>query len=530
MNRVYKVLIVDDEAAIRAGIRSCIDWEQTGFAVAAEASSAQDALQIVEETEIDLVITDIVMPNTDGLDFTKVLKERHPQLPCILVSGFDSFEYAQRALELRVLGYLLKPIVPCKLEALLTSCKEILQQNEALLQERNRNHLNRITAHRTHTALDGDEQLNGNYYLLLISSLPVICKDSPVNWLETTAKNLLAQNKIDAYSVISYDIPRYPGIYGLMLHCNTLSIQAYYHFAGLLAAQINHSAPDNPFTAPCHIGVAYPCSSAKSVHPAFKQALKNLRMLPFLKSDIYTETSLARKTPTEFIDHLASSSESIRLLMQNRKFTDARKYISTLLSDENGGYFTPSSANGLISLMSSQLSLLIALYDFSDLAQEVEALQSPVYLLHFHSISQWRNDLLRIIDRIEFCFSQHNQDDLVHRVRKYLADNFASDWDLTELAALFYVNSSYLSHVFKKKTGKTISAYIEDLRIQNACTLLLTTDISISDIAAAVGYSDPNYFTKRFRKKIRQSPIAYRKTADMSIPPSLHDSGDAESE
>lgn len=251
-------------------------------------------------------------------------------------------------------------------------------------------------------------------------------------------------------------------------------------------------------------------------------------MIPFLHSDIYTETALARKTPAEFNDRLASSSESIRLLMQNRKFADAKKYVSLLLRNENAGFFTPSSANGLISLMSSQLSLLIALYDFSDLAQEVEALQSPVYLLNFHNIAQWREDILRIIDRIELCFSQHNQDDLVHRVQKYLANNFASDWDLTELAALFYVNSSYLSHIFKKKTGKTISAYIEDLRIHNACTLLLTTDLSISDIAAAVGYSDPNYFAKRFRKKTKMSPVTYRKTPIADVHLSLSDSDDSE--
>lgn len=522
MSTLYKVLLVDDEASIRSSIRSCIDWEQAGFTIVAEASNAQDAIRLVDEFAVDLVITDIVMPNIDGLNFTQLLREQHPQLPCILISGFDNFEYAQRALELRVLGYLLKPIVASKLSALLASCREILQQNDALLQERNRNFLNRITAHRTHSAQASDDPIDGNYYLILISSLPAICKDSPVEWLENTIKKLLSQHRIDAHAITAYDIPRYPGIYSIMLHCSNLSIQTYYHLARLLAEQVNGNQTNNPFKTPCHIGVAYPCSTAKSIHPAFRQALKNLRMVPFLSTDIYTETALARKTPTEFNDQLASSSESIRLLMQNRKFADAKKYINILLSDENSEYFTPSSANSLISLMSSQMSLLIALYDFSDLAQEVEALQSPIYLLNFHDVTQWRNDLLRIIDHIEQCFSQHNQDDLVHRVRKYLADNYATEWDLTELAALFYVNSSYLSHIFKKKTGTTISAYIEELRIQNACTLLATTDISIGDVAASVGYSDPNYFAKRFRKKVKKSPVAYRKSpnANSQLPPS----------
>lgn len=512
MNTIYNVLLVDDEPSVRSSIRSCIDWEQAGFAVVAEASCAREALRLVDELPVDLVITDIVMPDMDGLAFAKALKEKHPQLPCVLISGFDSFEFAQRAIELRVLGYLLKPICAEKLEALLKNCRQILRQNEGMLRERNRHHLNRVTAHRTYTAQDEEETASGNYYLILISSLPFVCRESPVEWVENAAKTILEQNKIAANSVTAYDIPRYPGIYGLMLHCENLSVQNYYRFADLLALQINADASEKPFEAPCRIGVAYPFPTSKSVHPAFKQALKNLRMSPFVKAKVYTETALARKTSADFKDHLASSSESIRLLMQNRKFADAKKYINTLLRDENAGQFTPSSANSLISLMSSQLSLLIALYDFAELSQDVEMLQSPVYLLNFHTISQWRGDLIRIIDHIELCFSRHNQDDLVHRVQKYLTDNYASDWDLSELAALFYVNSSYLSHIFKKKTGKTISAYIEDLRIQNACALLRTTDISISDVATTVGYSDPNYFAKRFRKKTGTSPASYRKS------------------
>ena len=281
MSAPYKVLLVDDEPSIRSSIRSCIDWEQSGFTVAAEASNAEEALRLIDEIAVDLVITDIVMPNIDGLNFTHILRERHPHLPCILISGFESFEYAQKALELRVVGYLLKPISANKLSVLLASCREILQQSDALLQERNRNFLNRITAHRTHSAQASDASIEGNYCLILISSLPSICQVSPVQWLEDTARQLLSQNRIVTHAVTAYDIPRYPGIYSVLLHCSNLSIQTYYHLARCLAEQINSNQADNPFPAPCHIGVAYPCTNARSIHPAFKQAIKNLRMTPF---------------------------------------------------------------------------------------------------------------------------------------------------------------------------------------------------------------------------------------------------------
>lgn len=511
MSTAYKVLIVDDEESVRSSLRSCLDWEKTGFQIIGEASNGTEALRLVNELSVDLVITDILMPEMDGLDFTRLLKERHPSLPCIFISGFDNFEYAQRAIELRILGFLLKPIDPHKLKSLLQSSKKILQQNESQVLERNRNQLNRIVAHHANSGHTQDTFTNGNYYLMLVSSVADPCPVPPVLWLESAVKELLGQQKISAQNVISFDIPRYPGIYGILFHCDNLSVHKYHHFASALSQHIKTSTHNNPFHADCRIGVSYPFSSAKAVHPAFKQTIKNLKMSPFLNSDIYPESVLARKNAPEFKDYLASASESIRVLMQNRKFADVKRYIADLLCDENAVQFTPSSANSLIALISSQLSLLIALYEFTDLSNDVEHLQSPIYLLHFSNIAQWRDDMLRIIDRIELCFLQHNQDDLVIRVQKYLADNYVSDWDLSELAALFYINSSYLSHIFKKKTGKTISAYIEDLRIQNACILLRTTDISIGDIALAVGYSDPNYFAKRFRKKIRKSPVAYRK-------------------
>jgi receptor protein-tyrosine kinase len=137
-----------------------------------------------------------------------------------------------------------------------------------------------------------------------------------------------------------------------MLHCGNLSVQNYYRFADLLALQINTDASEKPFEAPCRIGVAYPFPTSKSVHPAFKQALKNLRMSPFVKAEVYTETALARKTSADFKDHLASSSESIRLLRLRveKIMTEEEKKILLISSAIPGEGKTTMSVNLAISM------------------------------------------------------------------------------------------------------------------------------------------------------------------------------------
>ena len=512
MDSKYRVLLVDDESAVRAGIRTCLDWEQAGYRIVGEASNAGEALRLVDALAVDLVITDISMPQADGFAFLCALKERHPNLPCIIISGFDNFEYAQRAIEFRVLGYLLKPVDPDKLAGLLHSCKNILEKTETLELERNRSHLSQILTHQSSVAPSSTNQVLGNYYLITIYTMPQFCRHAPFTYLEQTVKELISECRVAATNVVAFDAPLYSGVYGVLFHSEDLSVSAYYKLASQLGQRLRKPNPRNPFCAEVILSAGYPFSSTDAFFSAFKQTVKNLKMRPFLQADIYTEAALARKTSQEFKDTLSSANEHLRLLMQNRKFADVKKYISTILCDTNAAYFTPSSARSLISLISSQMSLLVALYDFIVLNQEVELLQSPIFLLQFRNIGELREYMLKVIDRIDYCFSQQKQDDLIHQIKKYLANNYVSDWDLSELAALFYINSSYLSHIFKKKTGMTISLYIENLRIQNACKLLQDTSMPISEIATAVGYSDPNYFTKRFRKKTGSSPGTYRKT------------------
>ena len=130
-NSSYSVLLVEDEISIREGIRDIIEWESLGFRFAAEAQNGREALEIFERIRPDLVITDIHMPRCSGLEFIAGIRRHSQDTKVVILTGFDDFDYARRAIRLKVRDYLLKPVSPGELTALLLQLKIELDETAA---------------------------------------------------------------------------------------------------------------------------------------------------------------------------------------------------------------------------------------------------------------------------------------------------------------------------------------------------------------------------------------------------------------
>ncbi|MBC8035190.1 MAG: response regulator, partial [Chitinophagaceae bacterium] len=119
------MLIVDDEELIRNGIFQTGHWQQHEIEVIGLASDGIHALEFIREIKPDIVLTDIVMPNMDGIQLIKTLKEQYPEIKVIILSGFDEFQYAKSAIEYKVHHYLLKP---AKIEVILDEVLKLKNQ------------------------------------------------------------------------------------------------------------------------------------------------------------------------------------------------------------------------------------------------------------------------------------------------------------------------------------------------------------------------------------------------------------------
>lgn len=132
---MYRVMIIDDELSARRLLQASIDWEGLGIEFAGEASSGIEAINIIDDIKPDIVFVDISMPFMNGIEFTKVVTKRYPNLIVIVLTGFDDFEYARECVRLPVAEYMLKPVVRKEVRDVLEKQIEILKQRNPVVNE-----------------------------------------------------------------------------------------------------------------------------------------------------------------------------------------------------------------------------------------------------------------------------------------------------------------------------------------------------------------------------------------------------------
>ncbi|HEY0829386.1 MAG TPA: response regulator [Bacilli bacterium] len=125
---MYKVMIVDDEPWSRKVIKQLVEWDKFQLTMVGEAEDGTQGLRMIAELAPDIVITDMRMPGLDGVELLKAMKDKHPLLKIIVMSGYDDFVYLKQAIQSQAKEYLLKPVDPEELNAALGQCVRELQQ------------------------------------------------------------------------------------------------------------------------------------------------------------------------------------------------------------------------------------------------------------------------------------------------------------------------------------------------------------------------------------------------------------------
>jgi two-component system response regulator YesN len=133
------VMLVEDEVWIRYLIKSLVDWNELGFEIVGEASDGTDALSLIRDIQPQIVLTDIKMPEMDGIELMTAVKKVFPHTEFVMISGYDSFDYAQKSLNLGAAAYLLKPVDKKQLVEVLIKIKTKMEELNSIREIRFKN-------------------------------------------------------------------------------------------------------------------------------------------------------------------------------------------------------------------------------------------------------------------------------------------------------------------------------------------------------------------------------------------------------
>ncbi|WP_409341687.1 response regulator [Paenibacillus sp. MBLB4367] len=520
------LLIAEDEIRLRTNIATHIPWEEHGIEVIAVAENGKEAIRLFEQTRPDIAMLDIQMPEADGLTVARYIAGRQPQTKLIILSGHDDFRYAQEAIELGVVKYLLKPAGEEELLEVVLEARDRLREeraqyyNQAELQSRWEEHLPR---------------LRELFYQSLVSS--------KYDSLEISRKSRelgieLAEAK--GFAVVAVDPDPLPDMGTSFTAKDTALLQ----FTLKKLAEEYHSQDDGCIVFPdlegrtvllyenledmdpdvfmaevqqhasrllgcvkeilkvtASAGIGMPVTEAENISRSYEQACRALRGRVLYGHDIVIP----------FRDDPGPSNSIPQDAMLEKRFMHALEAGNAELANQAidelvvRGIGTAGSVDEAFEHVLYFSSLLVRTvqgqgWPVSEaLGEYADSLRQPEKLATREHIVRWLHGAVnRIAEHVNRRNAMHCHD-AVKGMLAFVDANLDQDISLQSVADKLYINSSYLSRLFKQQVGQAFSDYVLERKMKLSMKGL-ADGMKVVDAAKLSGYRDVSYFIKVFRK------------------------------
>jgi two-component system response regulator YesN len=523
MDMPYKVFFVEDEIITREGIRDNVNWQANGFEFCGEAADGEMALPLLRTAQPDVLITDIKMPFMDGLQLSKIVRERMPWIKIIILSGHDEFEYAQKAINLGVTDYLLKPVTVQKLETVLQKLtsqldqerkeqeklkklQEQIEENQAVLRERFLFKL-LVGAISPAEAVEKGQTLGldliARHYLVVIIKLELGDRTEQYDhdeYLQLQGSLIeLAEKNPDIFVV-----KRDWGDIILIVKGNTP--EYIEEECGLLLEEIHSTVAGTRYRL--NIGVGASKERIADINQSFVDALMHIQ------NPVHAS-----------LPGLNQSIERRELLRLDK--TAVENYLRGGVKDDFdmffNAYLRPLGDTALKSVLIKNYVFMDVILSTARLVNELGGEIDKVVpelnsidriLTDIKSVEQLREQAYKIVSAgLAYRDSQPNNQhvQLIQQAREYIEQHYTNpDLSLNDVAAQVNLSASHFSVVFSQETRQTFKEYLTEIRMTKAKELLRMTTLRSADIAYKVGYNDPHYFSSVFKKHTGLSPIEFR--------------------
>lgn len=521
------IMLVDDEPKVLRGLRVIIERSEEYWNISGEYKNGVEALAAVINEKPDVVITDIKMPCMDGLEFVKRAREIAPDLKFIILSGFPDFAYAQQAIRLETVDYILKPpdyrdIISClkKVEMQLEEKKiKIKEEDElksfkenALLQLKDQVFMEMIyETGLIHSHQKGQEQECFNRPYALFAIKPDNFSFSVFNETEEQQETFSVFRKRVQEVIYKREgcvVDLYDGSFCCLLNLNNSSPVYLKGLAREIHAELLLSSIGD-----LSIGISKCYNGPDKINTAFKECLYILRNKMFYEKNsilLFTELNVGKSSEAYPLDIEHKYIEAL-------KFADYDKAIDILTELINK--VTIISNMDSIMFKSYIMEFVIAVMRnlFEDRFAEELKLPKTNEIYNKLSILDNKNDIKDLLvsytKTVVDYFSEKNKPGcrkVINDIKSYVNINYFNDISLRQISKEFYMNESYLSDLFKKETGSSFSSYLSNVRIDQSKELLRQRDLKTQDIAEMVGYNNSRYFIKVFKKNTGMTPSEYR--------------------
>ncbi len=534
MSELYKMLIVDDEHIILKGLMS-FDWKSIGFDALHSATNGREALNILETTRFDVVLTDIRMPELDGLMLSQMIQDNYPMCTVVILSGHKDFEYAKAAIKNKVYEYLLKPINLQELEVLFRKLKlDLDKKKEATLNMSGyKKQLDHILPFATRNffvnflgkKMTHIDEVQEQFDLFEISMLHSFYACLTIRFIDGFNATLISH--IENYI--------YDKALGYLFSEDNSNITIILNFD----IKASSSTTETTLIWICEHIKTIICNSLLT-HDTNKIAIgvgniyNNIMSLPFSFEQSKDAADLKYFNDKQTIFYAWKQKSILRSLVYEYPYDKGNELLDSIFESNVNQtlnkldafweevelslkYFSQDHIKNIaVLLLNSMEQRLVkskfSLYDIVGISQPFEH-----YVSSFNSFHILKNDIKNIIIKIITYLSnvydniKTSSYNAIKQAVKYVEVNYAKKISLVQIAEHVSLSTSYFSIQFKTETGKNFTDYLNDYRLEKSKELLRTTHLKIYEIAFKVGYKNPKYFTDIFKKNFSISPNEYKK-------------------
>ena len=527
---MLKLMLVDDEPFILQGLQILVDWEQEGFEIVAVMSNGKEALDYLKENKVDLIISDIQMPVMTGLELLETIqKEQISDARFAILTGYDDFSYAQRAIKNNSMDYILKPVRKEDILNLLRNVSKL--KTESIKQDEKQQKMeDAYLARNVIALLKGKFDANNIEYveshMQLQGGIRYVDIEVLFDWHENdeddydmrmlqrqlhgACREVLKENVNHFIFDVSYDEDSYDVGFIFCDNMATRSDLTEMEFFSEMLAKIEHIMLKT---------VRMTCGKKVSDIAALAKSYSSCCMLNSIKGfrsekKIYIYEDEAQVNSEGVVLCKKSIDDCIMAIETNDK-EEIASSVEQLYDEmqKNGGYSNVINLN--INYLLFQLIHIASEHD--DNVNQEEIVQ---YISENSFESSLQRGSCQHMKRFTLQFAEYlaglrknKSTGVLALIETDIKEHFAENISLKTLSDKYYMNSSYLGQLFRKKYSQSFKDYLTNYRINEAAKQLVDTDKKINQIAEDVGYKDSDYFIRKFIEIKGCTPSKYRKNS-----------------